>query len=68
MKILFYKYKYAFFSTSMLKKYVESQCLEYMTRLEQINGVNDLNLYQPTLISAWTIKQSANDYQDKYPV
>ena len=32
-----------------------------MTRLEQINGVNDLNLYQPTLVSAWTIKQTAND-------
>jgi len=49
--------------SSLLKNYVESQCIEYMTRLEQINGVNDLNLYQPTLVSAWTIKQTANDYQ-----
>jgi cAMP phosphodiesterase len=49
--------------TSLLKNYVESRCLEYIDRLGQINGITDLDSYQPTLVSAWTIKQSANDYQ-----
>ena len=35
--------------SSLLKNYVESQCIEYMTRLEQINGVNDLNLFNTQL-------------------
>ena len=49
--------------TTLLKNYVENRCIEYIERLGQINGVSDLDSYQPTLISAWTIKQNSNDYQ-----
>ncbi len=49
--------------TTVLKNYVESKCVEYIDKLGQINGLMDLVSYQPTLVSAWTIKQTAGDYQ-----
>ncbi len=49
--------------TSVLKNYVESRCNDYIDKLGQINGLMEIGNYQPTLISAWTIKQKSGDYQ-----
>jgi len=46
-----------------LKDFIESNCREYLRNIMLANGREDLTGYEPELISAWTIKQSAGDYQ-----
>jgi len=48
--------------TSLLKKFVEKSCDEYLRSVFSVNGF-DTAAYDPLLISAWTIKQTAGDYQ-----
>jgi hypothetical protein len=49
--------------TKDLKEFVESSCREYIANIMRTNGRHDLDLYEPVLTSAWTIKQSEGDYQ-----
>jgi hypothetical protein len=49
--------------TSILKTYVENMCKEYIDNVLKANGRNDLDPYDPVLISAWTIRQTSGDYQ-----
>lgn len=49
--------------TSVLKDYVEAQCQEYLERIMQVTGRNELIAVKPVLVSAWTIKQQAGHYQ-----
>jgi len=49
--------------TDVIKNYIESRCREYIDNVVKVTGVSDLNGYDPLLVSAWTIKQSSNDYQ-----
>jgi len=49
--------------TSIIKEYVETSCREYIANIMRTNGRNDLDPYDPVLISAWTIKQGQDDYQ-----
>ena len=49
--------------TTDLKEFVESSCREYIANIMRTNGRHDLDLYEPVLTSAWTIKQSEGDYQ-----
>ena len=48
---------------SVLKTYVESQVQGYINTIMRQNGRNDLDPYEPLLVSAWTIKQTSGDYQ-----
>lgn len=48
---------------TILKKYVETCCKEYIDTMMKQNGRSDLDPYTPILTSAWTIKQSQGDYQ-----
>ena len=48
---------------SVLKTYIESQVQGYINTIMRQNGRNDLDPYEPLLVSAWTIKQSSGDYQ-----
>lgn len=50
-------------NTEILKSYVEHKCKEYIDTMMRQNGRNDLDPYEPMLVSAWTIKQSKGDYQ-----
>ena len=49
--------------TSVLKFYVESQVQGYIDTIMRQSGRTDLDIYEPVLISAWTIKQTSGDYQ-----
>tara|TARA_E500000178_G_scaffold50805_1_gene46385 strand:- start:1221 stop:1847 length:627 start_codon:yes stop_codon:yes gene_type:complete len=49
--------------TDYLKNYIETKAREYIDNIVKVTGVSDLNGYDPHLISAWTIKQSADEYQ-----
>jgi hypothetical protein len=49
--------------TSVLKYYVESQVQGYIDTIMRQSGRTDLDIYEPVLISAWTIKQTSGDYQ-----
>ena len=49
--------------TSVLKHYVESQVQGYIDTIMRQSGRTDLDIYEPVLISAWTIKQVSGDYQ-----
>lgn len=49
--------------TSSLKKFIEERCKVYIENIGKVNGVSDLNGFEPVLISAWTIKQTSGDYQ-----
>jgi hypothetical protein len=49
--------------TKILESYIISKCREYIDNTIKVTGVNDLNGYDPVLVSAWTIKQSPGDYQ-----
>jgi len=49
--------------TTVLKNFVEAACTKYIEQMVNVSGVNDLNGFVPTLISAWTIKQQQGDYQ-----
>jgi hypothetical protein len=46
-----------------LKEFVEANCRVMLDTILAQSGRNDLNVYDPVLISAWTIKQSPGDYQ-----
>jgi hypothetical protein len=46
-----------------LKEFVEANCRVMLDTILAQSGRNDLNIYDPVLISAWTIKQSPGDYQ-----
>lgn len=48
---------------SVLKQFVENCCEEYMEKVIQVTGLNELHNYKPVLNSAWTIKQSKGHYQ-----
>jgi hypothetical protein len=47
----------------IIKRYVEAQCQEYLDAQIKQSGRNDLSAFQPVLVSAWTIRQTAGDYQ-----
>jgi len=47
----------------VLKQFVELRCREYIDNLMKQNGRSDLNLYDPVMVSAWTIQQRSGDYQ-----
>jgi len=49
--------------TSILKNYVESQVQGFIETIMRQNGRSDLDAYEPVLVSAWTIRQQAGDYQ-----
>jgi hypothetical protein len=49
--------------TQTLKDFIEDRCKAYIDNLSKVSGVNDLNGFEPQLISAWTIKQKEGDYQ-----
>lgn len=49
--------------TSVLKKYIEDICLQFLESLGKINGRSDLDSVSPVLVSAWTIKQHSGHYQ-----
>lgn len=49
--------------TSFLSQYIEERCQAYIDSIIKTSGVGDLNGYKPMLVSAWTIKQTAGDYQ-----
>jgi len=49
--------------TKLLKEFIEDRCKHYVDNLSRATGVNDLNGFEPQLVSAWTIKQKAGDYQ-----
>ena len=49
--------------TDFLKSFVESRCKEYIDNVVRSQGISDLVGFEPTLISAWTIKQTQGDYQ-----
>ena len=49
--------------TSFLSQYIEERCQAYIDNVIKTSGVSDLNGYKPMLVSAWTIKQTAGDYQ-----
>jgi len=48
---------------AVLKEFIEANCRIYLNSVLSQSGRNDLNVYDPILISAWTIKQSPGDYQ-----
>jgi hypothetical protein len=48
---------------SPLKEFVEANCRIMLDAILAQSGRNDLNVYDPMLISAWTIKQTPGDYQ-----
>jgi cAMP phosphodiesterase len=50
-------------NTDLLKTYIESRCQQFVNSIMQQSARIDLNVYQPCLISAWTIKQGPNQYQ-----
>lgn len=49
--------------TSVLKHYVESQVQGYIDTIMRQSSRTDLDIYEPALVSAWTIKQVSGDYQ-----
>lgn len=49
--------------TAILKEFIEHNCKIYIDQIVKTTGVNDLIGFEPCLISAWTIKQEAGDYQ-----
>lgn len=49
--------------TDIIKEFIESRCRAYIKNIMQTNGRDDLDPYEPVLISAWTIKQGEGDYQ-----
>lgn len=46
-----------------LKDFIEANCRLMLDTILAQSGRNDLNVYDPVLISAWTIKQQPGDYQ-----
>lgn len=48
---------------SGLKQYVEGRCQEYVDTVMKQASKNDLQGYQPVMVSAWTIRQTTGDYQ-----
>jgi hypothetical protein len=48
---------------SPLKEFIEANCRVMLDTILAQSGRNDLNVYDPVLISAWTIKQQPGDYQ-----
>lgn len=49
--------------TVLLENYVEKSCQEYIDNMMRNMNRNDLDIFKPKLISAWTIKQTAGHYQ-----
>jgi hypothetical protein len=49
-------------NTDRLKQFVEKSCDEYLSKIFNVNGY-DNRPYEPKLVSAWTIRQTAGDYQ-----
>lgn len=47
----------------ILKNYIEHKCQQFIDNIMKQSGRSDLNPYIPTLISAWTIKQTSGNYQ-----
>jgi hypothetical protein len=50
-------------NTDILKTYIEKISKEYFENILQVNGQSELSGVQTQLVSAWTIKQQAGDYQ-----
>ena len=48
---------------TVLKNYIESQAQIYIDTIMRQGSRNDLDPYEPVLVSAWTIKQASGDYQ-----
>lgn len=51
---------------SWLIKYLESICQGYMDLVTNQSGVEDLKYCKPVVTSAWTIKQTAGNYQEMH--
>lgn len=49
--------------TSVLKTFIEARCREYIGNILKVSGKDELEGYDPVLVSAWTIKQNSGDYQ-----
>lgn len=49
--------------TSMLKTFVEKSSEDYFENVLQVNGQTELSGYRSEMVSAWTIRQTAGDYQ-----
>lgn len=49
-------------NTDTLKQFVETSCKEYLRNVCNVNGYDQMP-YDPMLVSAWTIRQTAGDYQ-----
>lgn len=50
-------------NTDALKVFVEKSCKEYISNVIRATGRDDLDPYDPELVSAWTIRQQSGDYQ-----
>jgi len=48
---------------TVLKSFVEQRCYDYMDTLTRQSGKPDLVNLEPELVSAWTIRQTAGNYQ-----
>lgn len=48
---------------SLLKSYIEDMCKEYIATVMQSAGIQEELPVKPVLVSAWTIRQQAGDYQ-----
>jgi len=46
-----------------VKDYVEGACREYLQNVISTSGRQELEQFDPVLISAWTIRQTPGDYQ-----
>ena len=49
-----------------LTNYLESICKGYMELISQQSGTEDLKLCKPKIVSIWTIRQHAGDYQEMH--
>lgn len=50
-------------NVDVLKNYIEQQCQEYLDKITAVTGRSELVPIKPMLVSAWTIRQKAGDYQ-----
>lgn len=46
-----------------LTAYIETRCQEYVDAVMKQNNRDDLKGFRPKVVSAWTIRQTAGDYQ-----
>jgi hypothetical protein len=49
-----------------LIKWIESVCQGYLEIISQQSGTDELKLCKPAVVSIWTIRQQAGDYQEMH--